>query len=245
VASQLGEYSGSVIYVAVCMARGGVRFACACTQVHDCREKGVRGDDCNLNLTVHHVVAWNLGEGRDGYDRNDAPAAAGGAAVGGAATGAILKGDYNRVFQCTFFNTSVHGQGDLCPTTKPLGPVVSRSFPHLAQQNSHSVFLNTAAKLVTGQGGPLYPNASFTAWAAIARLDQDEMKLRDPENFDFRPRRGSSPMVEAGVVFPPEVPRRADGRAPDVGAYQADDPRPWRPGCTFHPTCGQLWRRSS
>ena len=41
--------------------------------VHDCREKGVRGDDFNLNLTMHHLVVYNLGEGRNGYDRNDAP----------------------------------------------------------------------------------------------------------------------------------------------------------------------------
>ena len=35
---------------------------------------------------------------------------AGGTSVGGAATGAILKGDFNRMWQCTIFNTSVHGQ---------------------------------------------------------------------------------------------------------------------------------------
>jgi hypothetical protein len=100
---------------------------------------------------VHHLVVYNLGEGRNGYDRNDAPVFAGGPSVGGAATGAILKGDYNRMWQCTIFNTSVHGQGDLCPTTKQLGPAPGRSFPLLRQQNEHSVYLNTAAKLITGQ----------------------------------------------------------------------------------------------
>ena len=119
--------------------------------VHDCREKGVRGDDFNLNLTMHHLVVYNLGEGRNGYDRNDAPVFAGGPSIGGAATGAILKGDYNRMWQCTIFNTSIHGQGDLCPTTKPLGPAPGRSFPLLRQQNEHSVYVNTAAKLITGQ----------------------------------------------------------------------------------------------
>jgi hypothetical protein len=227
---------------------------------------------------VHHLVVYNLGEGRNGYDRNDAPVFAGGPSVGGAATGAILKGDYNRMWQCTIFNTSVHGQGDLCPTTKQLGPAPGRSFPLLGQQNEHSVYLNTAAKLITGQvrekryltflsflvqvttcqdrlgtnaialralmmkgtvhtqGGPLFPNASFAAWKAIARLDEAAMMLRDPTRFDFRPQAGS-PLVGSGVVHSPQVPRREDGKAPDIGAYQADDADPWRPGCTFHPAC--------
>jgi hypothetical protein len=34
--------------------------------VHDCREKGVRGDDYNLNLTMHHLVVYNLGDGEAG-----------------------------------------------------------------------------------------------------------------------------------------------------------------------------------
>ena len=62
------------------------------------------------------------------------------------------------------------------------------------------------------------------------------MMLRDPTRFDFRPQ-ASSPLVGSGVVHNPEVPRREDGKAPDVGAYQADDADPWRPGCTFHPAC--------
>ena len=64
------------------------------------------------------------------------------------------------------------------------------------------------------------------------------MQLRDPANFDFRPR-DQSPLVGAGVVHAPEVPARADGMLPDIGAYQADDSEEtmWRPGCTFHPTC--------
>ena len=86
------------------------------------------------------------------------------------------------------------------------------------------------------QGGPLFPNASFAAWKAIARLDEAAMMLRDPTRFDFRPQ-ASSPLVGSGVVHNPEVPRREDGKAADVGAYQADDADPWRPGCTFHPAC--------
>lgn len=182
--------------------------------IHDCREKGVRGDDHNVNLTMHHLVVYNNGQGRNGGDRNTA-----------AATGAILKGDYNRVYQCTFFNTSRQAQGDLCMVTKGT-----------PQQNEHSIVLNNVAKVVTSQGGPVWPTASFAAWKAVEHLNQTEMKLRDVINLDFRPGDGS-PLREAGVVREPEVPARSDGRAPDVGAYQADDPSPWVPGCTFHRSC--------
>ena len=133
-----------------------------CRWVHDCREKGVRGDDRNLNLTMHHLVVYNLGEGRNGADRNT-----------GAATGAILKGDYNRFFANTVFNTSsLSAQGDLCAVSLPLR--VQGGF-NVSQQNVHSVYLNSAAKQVTGQGGPVYPRASFAAWASIARLGEAEM----------------------------------------------------------------------
>eukprot|EP01052_Picozoa_sp_SAG31_P038990 SAG31_NODE_5316_length_2613_cov_3.281225_1_plen_260_part_10 len=182
--------------------------------IHDCREKGVRGDDQNVNLTMHHLVVYNNGKGRNGGDRNAA-----------AATGAILKGDYNKVYQLTIFNTSGSAQGDLCMVTKGR-----------PQQNMHSIVLNTVAKVVTGQGGPVSPTASFAAWQAVESLNQSEMRLRDVANFDFRPAH-NSPLRGSGVVHEPEVPQRSDGKVPDVGAYQADDPKPWVPGCTFHPLC--------
>lgn len=173
-----------------------------------------QGDDRNVNLTMHHLVVYNNGEGRNGGDRNTF-----------AATGAILKGDYNKVYQLTIFNTSGQAQGDLC--------VVTKGRP---QQNFHSIVLNTVAADVTGQGGPVWPQASFAAWKSVQRLNQSEMKLMDAAKFDFRPAPGS-PLRGAGMVHEPEVPARSDGKAPDVGAYDGDDPDPWVPGCTFHPSC--------
>jgi hypothetical protein len=137
---------------------------------------------------VHHLVVYNLGEGRNGYDRNDAPVFAGGPSVGGAATGAILKGDYNRMWQCTIFNTSVHGQGDLCPTTKQLGPAPGRSFPLLRQQNEHSVYLNTAAKLITGQ---VREKRHLTFLSFLVQLDDLPTHARDKCNEHSHKRDGS------------------------------------------------------
>ena len=46
---------------------------------------------------------------------------------------------------------------------------------NMSQQNFHSIYLNSVAKNVTGQGGPVYPDASFTSWISIARLDEHEL----------------------------------------------------------------------
>ena len=62
--------------------------------------------------------------------------------------------------------------------------------------------------------------------------------LRDPENFDFRPKAGS-PLVDAGLRTTesdlPSVDSNFDfhrivGKAPDVGAYEFGDKRYWIPG---------------
>lgn len=77
--------------------------------VHDCMEKCVRGDDRNLNLTIHHNVIFNCGV-PPFTDRNDPHAS----------TGVILKGDYNAYWANTVFNSAAAGQGDLCAVTSPL-----------------------------------------------------------------------------------------------------------------------------
>jgi hypothetical protein len=62
--------------------------------------------------------------------------------------------------------------------------------------------------------------------------------LRDPANYDFRPKAGS-PLVDAGsVVRPGEVPSPVasftgldyEGQAPDIGAYEFGAKRYWIPG---------------
>ena len=74
-----------------------------------------------------------------------------------------------------------------------------------------SIVLNTVAADVTGQGGPVWPQASFTAWEAVQRLNLSEMKLTDVANFDFRPAAGS-PLRRAGMVHEPEVQHGRMGR---------------------------------
>jgi hypothetical protein len=63
--------------------------------------------------------------------------------------------------------------------------------------------------------------------------------LRDPANYDFRPKAGS-PLVDAGaIVTEHELPSPVTsfpgqhyiGTAPDIGAYECHDLRYWIPGC--------------
>lgn len=62
--------------------------------------------------------------------------------------------------------------------------------------------------------------------------------LRDPANYDFRPKAGS-PLVDAGALvneneFPSSVAnfpgQKYIGSAPDIGAYEYGDTRYWIPG---------------
>ena len=62
--------------------------------------------------------------------------------------------------------------------------------------------------------------------------------LRDPKNYDFRPKKGS-PLVDSGsLVKKTEIPSEDTnfeeldyiGKAPDIGAYEFDAPRYWIPG---------------
>ena len=52
--------------------------------------------------------------------------------------------------------------------------------------------------------------------------------------YDFRPK-NSSTVMGKGIPHPPEVP--LDPQHPDAGAYQANDPAPWKAGCTFSAMC--------
>lgn len=66
-------------------------------------------------------------------------------------------------------------------------------------------------------------------YLGIKHLNLQAMQLRGPESFDFRPT-PTSPLVDAGVVFPPYTDGTYSGQAPDVGAYENDGVQ-WTAGC--------------
>ena len=189
--------------------------------VHDCREKCVRGDDYNLNLTVHHSVIFNCGVPSADANRF-------------AATGCILKGDYNQFYANTVFNVLPGSQGELCVPVHGLPG--SKGRWAAPAQNAHSRLANSAAATITEQGGPGLNPRSFALFVGMYR--NRTLRLRDPAGFDFRPA-SDSPLRGAGVVVPEIAPPGPGGGPPDVGAYQHADQSPWQAGCTFSSRCAE------
>lgn len=189
--------------------------------VHDCREKCVRGDDYNLNLTIHHSVIFNCGTPSADANRF-------------AATGCILKGDYNQFYANTVFNVLAGGQGELCVPVRGL-PGGNGRWTSPAQ-NSHSRLANSAAASITVQGGAEPDPKSFALYVGLYR--NRTLRLRDQAGFDFRPAE-DSPLRGAGVAVPGLTPPGPAGGPPDVGAYQYTEHPPWQPGCIFSPQCAE------
>ena len=105
--------------------------------------------------------------------------------------------------------------------------------------NTETVLLNSIAHRWTGKKGP-NPATHPSHFAAWGGMDTDNVGVGDFADFlgfDFRPAKSSSGIIGHGVVHPPQVPG-PNGSHVDVGAYQHDDPSPWRPGCTFTHACG-------
>lgn len=201
--------------------------------VSGCREKCVRGDDATVNLTIDHSVVYNCGMPlRDSL-------------CGGAAAGVVLKGDYNRYYQNTVFNSSWRpGRGELRVFTSlgPPPPSCGRpATPPCSPMNIHSVFFNSANEHVSVAAGadppPLNatpgPNRTVAFLGGFYTAPIGAARLAGPRAGDFRPTAGS-PLISAGVALPAGY--NITGPSSDIGAYQHDDP-PWRPGCTFKPEC--------
>jgi hypothetical protein len=77
------------------------------------------------------------------------------------------------------------------------------------------------------KGFPL-PGIASHNWSGVEAKRDVRTQLRDPDNLDFRPRRGSE-LIDAGSV---EVGIKLDylGRAPDIGPYEYEAEDYWIPG---------------
>jgi hypothetical protein len=167
---------------------------------------GIRGDDQTRALTVHHNIVWNCG--RDGI---------------------IVKGDTNRVYNNTVLNI---GSNDLegnyismHTEPEPLKPWRTQS-PLLEIQNLNSRISNNAAFNISGdrKRTPFTPESNL-----LTNYYGKDLRLRDPENFDFTPAPGS-PLIDAGT----HIPGFTDGfkgKAPDIGACEAGEP--WKAGADW------------
>jgi len=165
---------------------------------------GIRGDDQTRSLTVHHNVVWDCG--RDGI---------------------IVKGDHNRVVNNTVFDIGTEerrGNYVNLHTGKEPEKWWRKQFPLLPVQNANSLIANNAALTITGHNrGTPYPFAENL----VNNFQGEDLKLVDPDHYDFRPRE-DSPLVDAGKLVE-GFNEGYRGAAPDVGAYERGGER-WAPG---------------
>ena len=135
-----------------------------------------------------------------------------GIATGG--DGARLKGDGHEVYN----NTGVYKWSDIDVALDKGG-------------NAKTLTRNNAAHKLSGNiKDPAVASHNFSA-AFLGYL------LRDPDNWDFRPRLGLPQLIDKGTPVnctvngeTIDVTAGFLGAAPDIGAYEADSPTYWIPG---------------
>jgi hypothetical protein len=137
-----------------------------------------------------------------------------------------FKGDYhlfanNTAFDCFvaipkgFGNTDVHNRHSI---------VQNNLIDRLVEWNLSNRMDGITARL----------NANVKGEGVVRRL------LRDPDNFDFRPRRSAAALIDSGLqIQRDELPGKTirlpklgfAGKSPDVGAYECNASSYWIPGC--------------
>jgi len=164
---------------------------------------GIRGDDLSRNLAVHHNVVWNCSE-----------------------KGIVVKGDHNRVLNNTCLDNPTIDI--LTPgRPEPFKPWATFQHPHLLKkQNVNTHIANNCAGTISGTFKFERPQTPPLGKMENNYRD-DEPKLTDPAQRDFRPRAGS-PLIDAGRPIE-GVTDGFKGKAPDIGAYEHGMPR-WVPG---------------
>lgn len=145
--------------------------------------------------------------------------------IGAGETGSKFKGDYHLVAGNTAFDGLIG---------------IPTRFGDTVDHNHHSLVCNNLTDYLVEwnlrnrrDGIPAKRDHNVTGEGSVRRL------LRDPDNFDFRPRADASVLVDAGrVVRREELPGRHIrlpeqafvGEAPDIGAYEFGALDYWIPG---------------
>ncbi len=100
--------------------------------------------------------------------------------------------------------------------------------------NDSTYTRNNAATKLSGSnnGFTAIPGFHDHNWNGYETGTDLRDELRDPYNFDFRPKAGSA-LIDAGVVIP-GITEDFVGNAPDIGAYEYGDDNYWIPGRLIH-----------
>lgn len=177
--------------------------------VHGCPKLAIRGDDQSRGITYHHNVTW---DGMRGH--------------------ITVKGEDNAVYNNTALTNNAGNHGiNINTWPEPDKPMFRKLWPRLPQQNKNTPVANNLTPHITRFVSTFPRHRPFSS--KDRRLSNNWLEanpkslLRDPDNYDFRPKK-DSPLVDAGK----HVPGITDGfvgKAPDIGAYEADGPL-WKPG---------------
>ena len=171
---------------------------------------GIRADDQSRNNIFHHNVVWDCGE-----------------------IGITMKGEDNLCYNNTVFDigTQESPQMDILLETgaEPI-KIWAVQWPQLQRQNQWSRAANNIALNLTGSHKLADQLADSERVHHNLRAKDAASLLKDPANFDFRPKPGSA-LVDAGT----EIPGYTDGfqgKAPDLGAYESGGER-WVAGADW------------
>jgi len=182
--------------------------------VHNCHPEiennkniglGIRGDDHTMNMSVHHNVIWDVG-----------------------LEGIIMKGEFNEVYNNTVFHTKPElkfGNAIRMDTEPEPYKAWRTDPPLLSEQNAHSLVFNNVVGIIRAEYRKNVPFQHRTN--VIHNMLDYEPDLRDPENFDFRPKEGSE-LIDGGIAIY-RLTDSFEGEAPDIGAYEHGGVF-WKPG---------------
>lgn len=202
--------------------------------VHDSQKQGIRFDDSGNNQLNEEGEVYG-----DGIYRNN---------VTWNTQVNQIKGDRHLVLNNTIINTKQFKN----PYREEYNlTIMGFRAMHNSEANAKTITRNNISKLVhrtwnlnkekTLEDGYIQPNAyvipgknsnnTNTAGAAYTYL-------RDPINYDFRPKK-NSPIIDAGALVSTDeipsdkysyTPKDFEGIAPDMGAYEDGDEHYWIPG---------------
>jgi fibronectin type 3 domain-containing protein len=140
-------------------------------------------------------------------------------------SGLRVKGDYHETYCNTAFDSGSYND------------IVIKRYSNdgLSDENLNSTTKNNACYTLEGAftGDMEVPGTVNHNWVGndLSPTKAMTTQLRDPANFDFRPKSGSD-IRDAGVVIS-GITDGYLGSAPDIGAYEYNCSSYWIPGCKF------------
>jgi len=186
--------------------------------IHDCvKRNGVRfdGDPAGIRGTIYRTVSLRNGKGFR------------------------LKGDQHKIMNIIGVNNASSADVNIAfdkfygydppGSMEYTNRVDGRRGDYPYAGNLNSIAANIAGDLITPD--PLSPAVQSGIWEGFDHSTFLRNELRDPDNFDFRPRAGSV-LIDAGTNIAELAEATAGyvGAAPDIGAYEFGATHYWIPG---------------